>query len=305
MHLLEPEPLDVVPDAVGLVGGRGQTSSDLRLLEQPDLLGVWVGSARRPTPGWSRRGSPSRGSRAAVWGIGSVRPYTAPPCCAARSDAPRRFSIVASVMSGRTSRRFQLRGRRAVADIFAMSSARSSANGPVADGMNSSHVPGCAGSSAQRRSSSASLANRDGVGLPSASLCVSAHDEESPSAPAARLSATTRHIAAISSSVASRCQSSPSTTRRMVEWPTRKPAFTPRFPSSVSRYSPNVRQRTSTPERTLSSGMPSTLASIAVRYSTASGSIGASVKPQLPPMTDVTPWSGLGVRYGSQATWAS
>ena len=115
-------------------------------------------------------------------------------------------------------------------------------------------------------------------------------------------------MAATSSSVASRSvAASPSTTRRSAEWPTLKPALIPSSGSTASRYSAVVRQSHGTPSRSDSSGMPSTRESIRIRYSPSAGSSesGAMVKPQLPPITVVTPCSGDGLSVPSQNTWAS
>ena len=96
--------------------------------------------------------------------------------------------------------------------------------------------------------SSSSVAYRDGTMSPSASLCVRAHDDEKPRPPAARLSSSSCSIAARSSGVAAPCVArSPMTTRRIVEWPTRKPAFGASVPSIRSRYSPKVFQSHGTP----------------------------------------------------------
>ena len=70
-------------------------------------------------------------------------------------------------------------------------------------------------------------------------------------------------MAAISSSVATSAdRSAPMTLRRSAQWPTRKPAFTPRLPSSRSRYSPKVFQFHGTPDSRAARGIPSTLAII-------------------------------------------
>ena len=59
---------------------------------------------------------------------------------------------------------------------------------------------------------------------PAASLCVRAQLDEKPSPPAARLASSSARIASRSAAVASPFVArSPITTRRIVEWPTRKP----------------------------------------------------------------------------------
>ncbi len=68
-------------------------------------------------------------------------------------------------------------------------------------------------------------------------------------------------MAAISSSVAtSSPRAAPITLRRSAQCPTKNPAFTPRLPSSASRYSANVDQVHGTPFSRAARGMPSTLA---------------------------------------------
>ena len=75
---------------------------------------------------------------------------------------------------------------------------------------------------------------------PAASLCVRAQLDEKPERrPTARLASSNARIASRSSAVASPCVArSPIATRRIVEWPTRKPAFGASVPSMRSRYSP-------------------------------------------------------------------
>ena len=51
--------------------------------------------------------------------------------------------------------------------------------------------------------------------------------------------------------------------------------------------------------------MPSTRASMRIRYSPASGASGAIEKPQLPPITVVTPWNEVGESVPSQKACAS
>ena len=73
-------------------------------------------------------------------------------------------------------------------------------------------------------------------------------------------------MAVTSSSVAARWLASPPiTTRRMAEWPTIIPTFTPTLPSRASRYSAVVRHDHGTPSRSDSRGMPSTRASMRMR----------------------------------------
>jgi hypothetical protein len=93
----------------------------------------------------------------------------------------------------------------------------------------------------------------------------------------------------------------------MAEWPTMKPALIPRLPSMEARYCSVEVQDHGTPSRSASRGMPSTRASIRMRYSPSAGSVdsGAMVNPQLPARAVVTPWNGEGVKAESQNTWAS
>ncbi len=140
--------------------------------------------------------------------------------------------------------------------------------------------------------SSSSVAWREGTGLPSASLCVGDTVLEKPSPPAAIDSRSSSCIAAISAPVAwLPTARAPITWRRNAECPTMKPALIASLPSSASRYSPKLRQFHGTPSRRLSSGMPSTRASMRIRYSLSSGLplSGAMLKPQLPAITVVTP----------------
>ena len=93
--------------------------------------------------------------------------------------------------------------------------------------------------------------------------------------------------------------SAPMTMRRSALCPTRKPAFTATRPSSRSSHEPKLSHSRSRPASSASTGIPSTRASIGSRYAAASGSIGAIEKPQLPPITVVTPCSDDGVAAGS------
>ncbi len=146
-----------------------------------------------------------------------------------------------------------------------MSSTAQGSNGPTI-GMNSREVPSYCNSVAQRSTSSSRDANRDGTMCPSASLCVRAHDDEKPSAPASSPARRSACIAASSSGLASRAvASSPITTRRIAECPTMNPALMPRRPSISSKYSAVVVQFHGTPSRNDSSGMPSTRASMRMR----------------------------------------
>ena len=129
--------------------------------------------------------------------------------------------------------------------------------------MYSSVVPSWAATSSQKASISRRSAYRELMGRPSPSEWVRDWDEEKPSPPAARESASRARMAAISSSVAtSSPRSAPMTLRRSAQCPTRKPALTPSRPSSASRYSPKVDQFHGTPFSRAARGIPSTLAII-------------------------------------------
>ena len=118
--------------------------------------------------------------------------------------------------------------------------------------------------------------------------------------------ATRPCIAASSSSLHLRSvAASPITARLSAEWPTMKAVLIASPPSSRSRYSAVVRQSHGTPCSSASRGMPSTRASIRMRYSPESPDSGATVNPQLPPRTVVTPCSGDGDSVGSQKPWTS
>ena len=127
-------------------------------------------------------------------------------------------------------------------------------------------------------------------GLPSPSLWEKDCVDENPRPPAAREARSSAAMAATSVGVASRSPSAPITYRRSWQWPTRNPAFTPRRPSTRSRYSGNVVQLPVTPALSAARGMPSTSAIISRVHPASSGRIGASVKPQLPEITVVMPW---------------
>jgi hypothetical protein len=80
------------------------------------------------------------------------------------------------------------------------------------------------------------LAQRDATGLPSPSECVCERVVENPSPPASIAVWSSATIFATSSSVASRSTASvPMTYRRIAQWPTSQPAFTPTLPSSAPR----------------------------------------------------------------------
>ena len=76
--------------------------------------------------------------------------------------------------------------------------------------------------------------------------------------------------------------------------------------STASRYWGNVSNSPQgTPAASVSKLMSSTCWSVRASSGTPSARMGAMEKPQLPAMTDVTPWKDDGVRFGSQKTCAS
>ncbi len=160
---------------------------------------------------------------------------------------------------------FQLSGRSAASDMSAISSMRSDGISPIA-AMNSSVVPGWSRTAAASARSSSWDDARDGTGLPSPSVCASPSDDDTPSAPARIDSWASSTIASICSPLAvPPTASSPITTRRMVEWPTRKPAFTPSLPSMRSSHSPNECQSHAGPACSEPRDMPSTVAIMRMR----------------------------------------
>ena len=195
--------------------------------------------------------------------VGMVRATICPPASEALVPAVSWCSIWAAWRES-TVRTFQLRGRRAVdvmATIRSISSSENESRQPLV--MYSRVVPGWSRTTSQKASISRRSAEREVMGRPSPSECVRDWEDEKPSPPASRDSASRRDISAISSSVAtSSARSAPMTQRRTAQWPTRKPAFTPRLPSSRSRYWAKLVQSHSTPFSRATRGMPSTLAII-------------------------------------------
>ena len=81
-----------------------------------------------------------------------------------------------------------------------------------------------------------------GTGWPSPSLWVCTCEVEKPSAPSARAACSAASMASMSSAVAAPPTArSPMTSRRSVEWPTRKPALTAMRPSRRPSHSPKER----------------------------------------------------------------
>ena len=196
-----------------------------------------------------------------VWG--SVKARTVAPRAAAALPAASWLQAPSAFMA-ETPRTFQLTGRSASSDMVArksMSSALNPLRQPAT--MSSTVVPSCWRTAAARRSISRREAARDGTGWPSPSLWVCTCEVENPSAPSASAVCSAASMASMSCPVAaSPTARSPMTSRRNVEWPTRKPAFTAMRPSSCPSQSPKELQSHGTPARSAASGMPSTRAII-------------------------------------------
>ena len=157
---------------------------------------------------------------------------------------------------------FQLSGRRAALDMATIKSSSSSVKPCMQPSVTYSRVvPSCSATTEHSATTSSLLAKREATGAPSPSLWVYDSEVEKPKPPARMPSANTARIASSWPGSASLpVASAPMTARRMAQWPTRNPAFTPRVPSNRSRYSPKVRHDQSRPDSRAASGMPSTLA---------------------------------------------
>ncbi len=204
---------------------------------------------------------------------------------------------------------FQFKGRRPSIDILVISSTSSSLK-PLRQpsATHSRVVPSWAAVSRHSSSTSSHAAQRLGTGRPSPSLWVNERPVENPRPPAAIDSPSRRRISATCSAPASPpTASSFITVLRSAQCPTKKPTLTAvPEPSTRSRYSPKLRQSQGTPSSSASRAMPSTFTIICLRYSPSDSSpSGASVKPQLPAITEVTPNRFDGVARGSQKIWAS
>ena len=166
--------------------------------------------------------------------------------CARRARSRGRTTSVAARTprcGDRLPRRFQLSGRSAASDMSAMSSIRSAPISPIA-AMNSSVVPGGRAPRAASASSSScdDGARRHGVAV-AVGVRLAERRRHAQRAGTHRRRGRARTIASICSGVAAPpTASSPITTRRIVEWPTRNPALTPSWPSSRSSHSPKVCQ---------------------------------------------------------------
>ncbi len=102
--------------------------------------------------------------------------------------------------------------------------------------MYSSVVPAWSRTTSQKASISRRSALREEMGFPSPSEWVRDWDDENPSPPASIDSASSERISSSSrSSATSPARASLMTHRRMAQWPTRKPALTPRLPSRRPR----------------------------------------------------------------------
>ncbi len=173
-----------------------------------------------------------------VWG--RVRATTTAPRSAAAVDASS-WRSQPSGLSEDTPSTFQLTGRSASSESVVMRSTSSSVNPLRHPGtMSSRTVPSCSDTAEHRASSSSRVAALEGTGLPSPSLWVWAREVDSPSAPSSKHALARATMAATSVGDAGRwTASSPMTTRRSEECPTRNPALTPMPPSKRPSHSPN------------------------------------------------------------------
>ena len=235
---------------------------------------------------------------------GSARATTCAPCAAAWSDDVSCCSYTG--VGDALPSRFQLSGRSAASDMSVMSAMRSSEISPMAG----DELEAGAGVVAHRAGEGEELVGLRGARRHRRAVAVGVRLAERRREPERAGCAATRAavatIAAICSGVGGVVvASSPMTTRRMVEWPTWKPAFTARRPSMRSSHSPNDCQSHAGPASSESGACPRPAPSSASRSRRASGASGAMEKPQLPPITVVTPCSGDGVSAGSQSACTS
>ena len=93
--------------------------------------------------------------------------------------------------------------------------------------------------------------------------------------------------------------------RRTAQWPTLPAALTPMRPSSPARNSAYEPPRNVTASASASGDIPSTRLSICDSHGRSLGFDGASVNPQLPMSTVVTPCHDDGDAVGSQCSCAS
>ena len=77
------------------------------------------------------------------------------------------------------------------------------------------------------------------------------------------------------------------------------------MPSMRRKKSAVVFQSHDSADSRADNGMPSTRASMLMRYGAPSVVRGGTLNPQLPPTTDVTPWRIEGLSVGSHSTCAS
>ena len=153
---------------------------------------------------------------------------------------------------------------------------------------------------------SSSVASRVGTGCPCGPACVGELVVLQPHAPSSSAARSSACMAAISSGVAARSQAAPSMTeRRSGLWPTRGIMLTPSPMSMAFRNSSklcHVQGSTAASELT---GRSSTQQKVASIVSRCSGRSGASVSPQLPVSTVVTPCQMEDVQSRSQKGWTS
>ena len=132
---------------------------------------------------------------------------------------------------------FQFSGRRAARLMATIKSSSSSVKPCMQPSVTYSRVvPSCSATTEHSATTSSSLAKREATGAPSPSLWVYDSEVEKPRPPAAMPSAKSVFIASSWPGSASLpVASAPITARRMAQWPTKNPAFTPRLPSNRAK----------------------------------------------------------------------
>ena len=149
-------------------------------------------------------------------------------------------------------------------------------------------------------------ARRLGTGSPLVPAWVGELVVLQPQAPASIEARSRSCIVRVSSSVAARSHAAcPIALRRSGLWPTSGIMFSPRPMSMASRYSPKVSHVHGSTEASERNGRSSTQQKVASIGSRCSGRSGASVRPQLPVSTVVTPCQMDEVQSRSQNGWAS
>ena len=153
---------------------------------------------------------------------------------------------------------------------------------------------------------SGSAASREGTGSPLVPACVGEFVVDQPQAPSSMAARRRSCIVRVSSSVAARSQAALSMAlRRSGLCPTSGIMLTPSPMSMASRNSPNVCHVHGSTLLSERNGRSSTQQNVASIGSRCSGRSGASVRPQLPVSTVVTPCQTEEVHSRSQKGWAS